>query len=109
VAAIRLLFTGFKTPRTGNFNQQIKTMGVYTNIEFRNANDPEFIAAKNGTDEEREEWEDENGIIADRPGGHCDAIDGEQCIEETEDEYGGWIIDLSKIPKDATHIVIHRG
>lgn len=83
-------------------------MGVYTNIEFRNANDPEFIKAKNGTPEEREEWEDENGPIADRPGAIVDPQDGEG-YTETNDEYGGWIIAVADIPKNATHIVIHRG
>lgn len=81
-------------------------MGVYTHIEFRNANDPEFIAAKNGTEEEREEWQDLEGDFESRPGAE---IKCREAVEETEDEYGGWIIDLSKIPKDATHIVIHRG
>jgi len=82
-------------------------MGVYTNIEFRNANDPQFIAAKNGPDHKREEWEDEHGPIADRPG--APLVGDEECYSETEDEYGGWIIPVATLPKDCTHIVIHRG
>lgn len=83
-------------------------MGVYTNIEFRNANDPEFLAAKNGTPEEQEEWQDNEGSFEDRPGAQIDC-DEDAIIQETEDEYGGWVIAVADIPKDATHIVIHRG
>jgi hypothetical protein len=82
-------------------------MGVYTNIEFRNANDPEYLAAVAGTPEQLEEWEDENGPIADRPGARLDIR--ASVVQETEDEYGGWIIPICAIPTDATHIVIHRG
>lgn len=81
-------------------------MGVYTYITFVNANAPDFIAAKNGTDEQREEWEDENGNIEDRPG--APVPHDEEIINETEDEYGGWLIRVEDIPKDATHIVIYR-
>lgn len=83
-------------------------MGVYTNIRFLNENDPEFIKAKNGTDEERQEWEDDNGgSIEDIPG----AImwDTEVPKRDTEDEYGGFVVRVSDIPKDATHIYVWRG
>jgi hypothetical protein len=82
-------------------------MSIQTNIKFLNANDPEFIAAKNGTPEEREEWEDINGSIEDRPGADLGDFDNGS-IEHTEDEYGGYVIDISKIPSDATHIVVFR-
>jgi hypothetical protein len=81
-------------------------MSVYTTIEFRNANDPEFLKAKNGTPEELEEWEECNGDIESRPGAELDC---EDIVIETDDEYGGWIIPIADIPKEATHIVIHRG
>lgn len=88
-------------------------MGIYTNIDFFNASDSKFVAAKNGTQEEREKWEDDNGKIANRPGARIEAgsldFDTHECIEETDDEYGGWIIDLSKLPPNTTHIVVHRG
>jgi hypothetical protein len=81
-------------------------MSVDTYFEFRDANDPEFLKAKNGTPEELEEWEDEFGDIESRPGAevYCKNI-----VIETDDEYGGWIIPIADIPKDVTHIVIHRG
>ena len=37
-----------------------------------------------------------------------ETIPAEDAVTETYDEYGGWVIDLSKLPKDATHIYIHR-
>lgn len=81
-------------------------MGVYTNIGLLNANDPEFLAAKNGTPEQLEEWEGDNGTIQDRPGA---IMSGHDFYEETEDEYGGWLIKIADLPKEATHIIIHRG
>ena len=35
-------------------------MSIQTSIEFLNDQDPEYLAAKNGTPEQREEWEDYN-------------------------------------------------
>lgn len=81
-------------------------MGVYTQIEFLNENDPEYQKAINGTPEDREAWEDCFGYIEDRPGAVIEGADG--IVTETDDEYGGWIIKMSDIPKDATHIVIYR-
>lgn len=83
-------------------------MSIQTSIQFLNANDPEFIAAKNGTPEEIEEWEDDHGPMQDRPGKEIECAEGEG-YEETDDEYGGWIIALTDVPKDTTHIVISRG
>jgi hypothetical protein len=82
-------------------------MGVYTHIAFLNANDPEFVKATNGTPKQREEWEDENYPIEDRPGAKIDGV--EDVITETNDEYGGWLIDVKYIPKEATHIIVYRG
>jgi len=82
-------------------------MGIYTSIEFRNANDPEFIKATRGTPEERDEWEDCNGLTENRPGGKVPHQ--EDAVVETDDEYGGWIVAVKDIPKDATHIVVSRG
>ncbi len=82
-------------------------MSIQTSIKFLNANDPKFVAAKNGTPEQIEEWEAENGSIEDRPGADLGDFNNDS-IEETNDEYGGYLIDISKIPSEATHIVIYR-
>jgi hypothetical protein len=82
-------------------------MSIQTSIVFLNANDPEFIKARDGTPEEREEWEEFNGNIEDRPGAKIEDVDNE-AVWNTEDEYGGDVIELSKIPKDATHICVYR-
>mgnify|MGYP003680217292 CR=1 FL=1 len=83
-------------------------MGTYTSIEFRNANDPEFIKAKSGTPEEIEEWEDDNGLISYRPGKGIE-VKEEDVVEYTDEEYGGWIIPVDKLPEGTTHIVVSRG
>jgi hypothetical protein len=86
-------------------------MSVSTDIMFLNANDADFVKAKNGTPKQREEWEDFNGPISDRPGAQIPLSTREEAriIKETNDEYGGWLIAVKDIPKDATHICIHRG
>lgn len=83
-------------------------MSVSTSILFLNSKDSGYIAAKTGTPEERYEWEQNYGPISDRPGKDLEVYD-HQSVTETDDEYGGWVIDLSKIPKNATHIVVYRG
>lgn len=30
------------------------------------------------------------------------------CIEDIEEEFGGWLIDLSKVPENATHLLVYR-
>lgn len=87
-------------------------MSISTSIEFRNTNDARYVEhVLNGSKTQIQKWEDDEGPIADRPGARIEnkfyepIQDG---IEGTYDEYGGWVIDLSKIPKDATHIVIYR-
>jgi hypothetical protein len=82
-------------------------MSIQTSIVFLNANDPEFIKARDGTPEEREEWEEFNGDIKDRPGAEIET-GREEGVSETDDEYGGYLIELSKIPKEATHICVFR-
>ncbi len=77
-------------------------MSIQTSIQFLNANDPEFVKAQE-TPESWAEWSDENGGA---PGA---VIEWEGGYEETEDEYGGWIIDLADIPPGTTHIYITRG
>lgn len=81
-------------------------MSYSNQILFLNANDPEFLAAKNGTPEEIEAWEDDNGKIEDRPGAWVRDQNG--AVEETEDEHGGHVLDLSKLPENVTHIVAYR-
>lgn len=81
-------------------------MSVYTQFQFLDQTDPDYLAAKSGSDKKQEEWEDEYGPFNLRPG---KPVEGDAiCIEETEEEYGGWLIDLSKIPKKATHILVYR-
>jgi len=81
-------------------------MSVSTHISFLNGNDPDFLAAKNWNDDEREHWQEWEGNFDERPGKTLETPS--DAVEETEDEYGGWIIDLSKIPKETTHIVVYR-
>lgn len=81
-------------------------MSVRTNIRFLNGNHPDFIAAINGTAEEKEEFESSWGDIEDNPGMTIE--DTDDLVVETEEEYGGWIIAVKDIPKDATHIKINR-
>lgn len=81
-------------------------MSYYNHVVFLNANDPAFLAAKNGTPEEIEAWEDDNlGDISYRPGAD---VECREAVEDTNDEYGGHIIDLSKVPENVTHIVVYR-
>jgi len=82
-------------------------MSVQTSIEFLNANDPSFVTARDGTQEQRDEWEDDNGLIDEIPGARVECKSGEGYIE-TNEEYGGWIIPLDKIPAGTTHIHIYR-
>lgn len=63
-------------------------MSVSTSFEFRNVNDPKYLAAKNGTPEEQEEWTDWNGSFEDRPGARIECEE-DDIIEPTDDEYGG--------------------
>jgi hypothetical protein len=78
----------------------------HTTIHFLNSNDPEYKAALE-KEEEKEKWEDENGPIEWNPGARIETE--EEFYEETSEEYGGWIIDLSKVPPGATHIKVERG
>ena len=85
-------------------------MGIYTSIEALDANDDNYkrdiaaLAAGEITDDEK--WEVFGGDPADRPGG---VISTEDAVTETDDEYGGWVVDLSKLPENATHILVTRG
>lgn len=83
-------------------------MSVQTSIEFLNANDPAFVAARDGTPEQRQEWEDDEGPFEQRPGARVECQRGEG-YTETDEEYGGWIIPIDKIPVGTTHIHIYRG
>lgn len=82
-------------------------MSVNTYFEFRNVNDLKYLEAINGTEEDKQEWEDNYGAIDIRPGASIEGFD--EIIEETGEEYDGWIIPIDKIPKSATHIIISRG
>ena len=80
-------------------------MSISTSIQLVNAKDPKFLAATLDEDK-KEEWIDENGnfigAIIERDD------DREPCVEETDDEYGGFLIDISKLPANATHIWVYR-
>lgn len=79
---------------------------ICTNFTFLNQNDPEYLAALNGTPQEQLDWEDEYGKFHLRPG---KSVRGTQsCIEDIEEEFGGWLIDLSKVPENATHLLVYR-
>lgn len=81
-------------------------MSIRTDIEFRNANYPDYLEAIK-TPEGYKEWEEDNGRIVNRPGARIE--DTDDLVTETDDEYGGWIIAVKDIPTNATHIVISRG
>lgn len=83
-------------------------MSISTSFYFLNGNDPKFLAAKNGTPEEQENWTDNYGPFDIRPGADLE-IEEFDVVEETEEEYGGWLIPVDKIPKNCTHILISRG
>lgn len=82
-------------------------MSIQTNINLLNANDPEYIKATTTSPEALEEWEDENGPISEQPGAVMDDSNNEW-LEETDEEYGGWLIEIAKLPPAATHIHIFR-
>jgi len=81
-------------------------MSISTHIEFLNGNDARFMKASQGTARDRAEWEAWEGPIEDRPGAPIACSD--DVIKETADEYGGWLIAIKDIPKNATHIIISR-
>lgn len=86
-------------------------MSTSTHFKLLNANDPQFLLHKNGNEDEIREWEEDWGSIANNPGAPIyfdDVYKEGDFLEATEDEYSGWIIDLSKLPKETTHIKIER-
>jgi hypothetical protein len=82
-------------------------MSIQINIKFLNACNPKFMKALNGSSQEQEEWQEDNGTFTDRPGAviECDGDDG---VYKTDDEYGGYVIELACIPEGTTHIAIYR-
>lgn len=83
-------------------------MSYSTYFQFLNENDPAFVRSRDsGSPKDLEEWEDEHGPIRWAPGAPVRCTS--DCIEETDEEYGGWIIDLSKVPANATHLHVSRG
>jgi hypothetical protein len=82
-------------------------MSIHTSIKFLDGNDKYFLKVKNGTSEQKEEWEWDYGSIENNPGVVIDTDDLD-IVEETDEEYGGWLIPIDKIPKNATHIKIER-
>lgn len=86
-------------------------MSTSTYFKLLNANDPKFLTARDGTPEEKKNWEEDFGPFDTNPGAPLypyDVYKEGDFIEETDEEYGGWLIDLSKLPKEATHIKIER-
>jgi len=82
-------------------------MSVSTSFKLLNSNDPKFISAKNGDEEQKEKFEDYWGNIEYYEGQLLD-IEEDKFVEEGEEEYGSWTIDLSKLPKEATYVYIYR-
>lgn len=82
-------------------------MSIQLSVAILDGNDPEFLDATTGTPQQLEEWEDEHGSINDRPGAHIASCYNCDAVTETNDEYGGLLIDLSKLPEGATHIVAY--
>ncbi len=83
-------------------------MSTSTYFEFRNINDPKYIAAISDP-ESLKEWEEYNGLISNRPGTLIGEYNDRTIVQETDDEYGGWIIPIADIPKETTHIIVSRG
>lgn len=79
-------------------------MSIRTHITFLNGNDPNYLEVK-GSPELTKQWEENWGPIEDHPGAEIEADD---IVQETNEEYGGWLIKLSDLPKEATHILIRR-
>ena len=82
-------------------------MSVQTSFKFLHSNHPSFVAAQNDP-EEKEKWEDYHGSMEETPGKQIDC-EINDFVQETEDEYGGWIIDVRNLPPGTTHIKIDRG
>ena len=80
-------------------------MSTQTSIYFLNANHPDFVAAKEADDKESE---DNYGTFENNPG-YCMDCDHGRFYKKTDEEYGGWIVDLSNLPPGTTHIKIERG
>jgi hypothetical protein len=75
-------------------------MSISTSIRLVNQNDSKYLAATRDNDK-RVEWEDEEGNFI---GSILPYETSRHCCEETDDEYGGYLIDISKLPANATHI-----
>lgn len=81
-------------------------MSIQTNIQFLSPNEPAWAKANKGTEEQQKAYADDYGYVMAEYGGPLDYDDS--VVQETDDEYGGWVIAVKDIPKDATHIYISR-
>ena len=81
---------------------------IHTAFYFLNSQNPDFLAAKNGTEKEKEHYQDNNGTFENNPGTMIDCA-SKGFVKETDEEYGGWIIDVRNLPPGTTHIKVERG
>jgi len=79
-------------------------MSVYTHFEMLNANCPKYLEALNN-EEAMKDWIDEFG--RDQPGSVIPQHLWKR-PKQTGHEYGGYLIDVKSIPKEATHILVYR-
>lgn len=74
-------------------------MSYSISAQATNQNSQKFIDAS------KDDYDIDEGITQ-----YGEIIEEQRCewLEETDDEYGGVLIDLSKLPKDATHVWVYR-
>jgi len=86
-------------------------MSTQTMVFALNANEPEFLKSlrdvEQGITSECDHAAEFSGTPENNPG--AEVLHDEGAIRETDDEYGGWVVDLSKLPASATHIKIING
>lgn len=82
-------------------------MSISTYFKFVNENDPEYQKAINGSEEQKQEWENKHWPLESFPGKVIEC-DEDEIIFGTDAEYGDWIIPLDKIPAGTTHISVYR-
>ena len=78
-------------------------MGVYMNIEA--------ITTEGAIEDDNFDGDEHLDMAIEvEPGKHLHVktVPAHEAVKMTEDEYGGYLVDLSKIPKEATHLYVYR-